>query len=126
MPAYGATWEIHLHTADPGDGGTGAMNECTYTGYAPIVVARDSGQWTICDADGTPNAAGRAFKNAVENTFAECTGVADDQLVTFVSLTAVATDQIIYKVSLPVEKQIRVTNLTTPRVPAGAAIFKER
>lgn len=126
MPAYGSTWEIHLHTADPGDGGLGTTNETNYTGYAPVVVARDNGQWTICDADGTVNAAGRAFKNIVENTFPECTGVADDQLITFVSLTAAASDQIIYKAALPVEKQIRVTNLTTPRIPVGAAIFKER
>lgn len=124
MPSYGANWELHLHTADPGDGGLGSTNECAYTGYAAILVSRDASGWTICDADGTVNAAGRAFKNAAEATFAECSGVPDDELVTHVSLTAPASDQIIFKGALP--QPIRVTYLHTPRLPAGTAIFKER
>jgi hypothetical protein len=126
MPSYGGNWELHLHTADPGDGGTGASNETTYTGYAPILIVRDSSGWGICDADGTPNTLGRAFKNLVEGTFAECSGVSDDQLITHVSLTAPASDQIIYKGALPGGLSIRVTYLVTPRIPIGAAIFKER
>lgn len=125
LPSYGANWELHLHTADPGDAGTGATNEATYTGYAPILVSRDAGGWTICDADGTTNANGRAFKNATESTFAECTGLSDDELITYASLTAPASDQIIYKGALPAGG-IRVTYLHTPRLPAGTAIFKER
>lgn len=124
LPAYGVNWEMHLHIGDPGDAGTGTTNETTYTGYAPVLVVRDVTGWTICDSDGTPNAAGRCFKNLAEVTFAECTGVPDDQLITFVSLTAPASDQIVYKGALPVG--IRVTYLVTPRVPAGAGIFKER
>lgn len=124
LPAYGSNLEMHLHTGDPGDAGTGATNECAYTGYAPILVSRDAGGFTLCDSDGTPNSAGRAFKNAAEVTYGECTGVADDELVTFVSLTAPASDQILYKGALPVG--IRVTYLHTPRIPAGAGIFKER
>lgn len=124
MPSYGANLEMHMHTGDPGDGGTGSTNECVYTGYAPVLVSRDSGGWTICDSDGTPNAAGRAFKNLAEVTFGECTGVSDDELVTFLSLTAPGDDQILYKGALPVG--ISVTYLHTPRVPAGAGIFKER
>jgi hypothetical protein len=124
MPSYGANLELHLHTADPGDGGTGATNECAYTGYAAILLARDNTAWDICDADGAPNASGRAFKNIVEATFAECTGVSDDETVTHVSLTAPASDQILFKGALPVP--ISVTYLHTPRLPVGTAIFKER
>lgn len=126
LPSYGANWELHLHTADPGDGGTGATNECAYTGYTPVTVARDSGGWAICDADGTPNANGRAFKNVAEISFPECTGVSDDELVTHVSITDVTNDQIIYKGALPGGLSIRVTYLHTPALPAGTAIFKER
>jgi hypothetical protein len=124
MPSYGANLEMHMHTGDPGDAGTGATNECVYTGYAPVLISRDVAGFTICDADGTPNANGRAFKTAAETTFGECTGVSDDELVTFISLTAPGDDQILYKGALPVG--IRVTYLHTPRVPAGAGIFKER
>lgn len=124
LPSYGVNWELHLHIGDPTDSGTGATNETTYTGYAPRLVARDATGWVLCDSDGTPNTAGRAFKNLAEITFPECTGVADDQLITFVSLTAPASDQIVYKGALPTG--IRVTYLHTPRLPAGTAIFKER
>lgn len=53
MPSYGANLELHMHTGDPGDGGTGATFECAYTGYAPVLISRDAGGFTICDADGT-------------------------------------------------------------------------
>lgn len=38
---------VGLHTADPGETGTGATNEATYTGYTRVAVARTSGGWTI-------------------------------------------------------------------------------
>lgn len=36
-----------LHTADPGEGGTQATSECTYTSYARQSVARTTGGFTI-------------------------------------------------------------------------------
>jgi hypothetical protein len=38
---------VALHTADPGDAGTQATSEITYTSYARGSVARTSGGWTI-------------------------------------------------------------------------------
>ena len=38
---------VSLHTADPGDAGTQATNEATYTGYARVGVVRTSGGWTV-------------------------------------------------------------------------------
>jgi hypothetical protein len=35
-----------LHTADPGDAGTQATSEATYTGYARVAVARTTGGWS--------------------------------------------------------------------------------
>lgn len=122
MPAYGANWYMHWHTADPGITGTSATNEAAYTGYTRIAVSRDVAGWTVCDPDGTPNASGTAFKNAAEVTFPECTGVSDDEIITHASICS-GSGQIIYKTALTA--QIRVNNLDTPRIPAGAAIFKE-
>jgi hypothetical protein len=34
-----------LHTADPGDAGTQATSEATYTSYARVAVARTTGGW---------------------------------------------------------------------------------
>lgn len=38
---------ISLHTADPGETGTQATNETSYTGYARVAVARSGAGWTV-------------------------------------------------------------------------------
>ncbi len=38
---------VSLHTADPGEAGDQETNECTYTGYARMAVARTAGGWTV-------------------------------------------------------------------------------
>lgn len=35
------------HTADPGEAGTQTTSEVTYTSYARVAVARNSGGWTV-------------------------------------------------------------------------------
>lgn len=55
---------VGLHTADPGEAGTQATSEATYTGYARVAVARTAGGWTV---------AGNAFSNTAAITFGACT-----------------------------------------------------
>lgn len=38
---------VALHTSDPGDSGNQSTNECTYTSYARVAVARTTGGWTV-------------------------------------------------------------------------------
>lgn len=38
---------VSLHTADPGETGTQATSETSYTGYARIAVARSGAGWTV-------------------------------------------------------------------------------
>lgn len=38
---------VSLHTADPGEAGDQTTNEITYSSYARVAVARDSGGWTV-------------------------------------------------------------------------------
>ena len=38
---------VSLHTADPGEAGTQATSETTYTGYARVALLRTTGGWTI-------------------------------------------------------------------------------
>lgn len=38
---------VSLHTADPGEAGTEATSEISYTGYARVAVLRTSGGWTV-------------------------------------------------------------------------------
>jgi len=39
-------FDIHLHTADPGEAGATTASEATYTSYAVINVARSGSAWT--------------------------------------------------------------------------------
>ena len=42
MPSYGTNLYVHLHTADPGEGGTSSTNQATYTDYATNWTNRGS------------------------------------------------------------------------------------
>jgi len=124
MPGYGANLQVNFHTADPGEAGTATTAEPTYTAYAAVNVARDDTGWTICDADGTPNAAGSAAKNAAEITFPEVeSGFVGTETLTHGSVSVVATGQILYSGALT--QQIIISALNTPRLPAGTVIFLE-
>jgi hypothetical protein len=48
---------MSLHTADPGDTGTGTTSEASYTSYARVNVARTTGGWTETNGSVTPVAA---------------------------------------------------------------------
>jgi hypothetical protein len=48
------TLYVALHTADPGEAGTQATSEISYTGYARVAVARTSGGWTVTAASVSP------------------------------------------------------------------------
>lgn len=111
MPAYGANLYVHLHTADPGEAGTGSTSEADYTGYAPVSVSRDAGGFTVT---------GNQAVNTTEVTFPECTG--GTNAITHASVTTLA-GQILYSGALTAS--INVSNLITPRFPAGTLILQE-
>lgn len=56
---------VSLHTADPGEGGTQATSEATYTSYARVAVIRTSAGWTV---------SGNVVTNAAAIVFPEATG----------------------------------------------------
>jgi hypothetical protein len=43
-----------LHTADPGETGDQTTNECAYTSYARVAVARTTGGWTVTNNSVSP------------------------------------------------------------------------
>lgn len=124
FPTYGSTLYMHLHTADPGEAGTSSTSEASYTDYARVAVSRDASGWTICDADGTTNASGSAFKNAAEITFPECNASYSPSTQT-ITHASVCTNggQILYSGALTTS--IVIGALNTPRIVAGGAIFRE-
>lgn len=66
---------VRLHTADPGETGTGSTSEATYTGYAPVAVARSGAGWTVT---------GNQVVNAATVQFGECTAGSDT--ITYASI----------------------------------------
>ena len=46
------TLYVSLHTADPGDTGTQATSETTYTGYVRVNVVRTAGAWSVSSPGG--------------------------------------------------------------------------
>lgn len=81
---------VALHTADPGEAGTQATSEATYTGYARVAVVRTTGGWTISGTAPTQAA------NAATITFPTCT--AGSNTITYFSVgktSSGATDIIV-------------------------------
>ena len=82
---------VALHTADPGEAGTAATSEATYTNYARVAVARSGAGWTVSGATAT---------NAAQMTFPQCG--ASGNTITHVSITTAisGTSKILYSGAL--------------------------
>lgn len=114
MPAYGSNLVVSLHTADPGEAGTLATNECDYDDYARVSVSRDSGGWTCT---------GNQAVNTAEVTWPECdTAFVGTQIATHGAVGTVG-GQILYSGALT--QSITIAALITPRAPAGTLVFTE-
>jgi hypothetical protein len=73
--ATAGVFYLSLHTSDPGGAGNQNTNECTYTSYARVPVARSTGGWTF---------ASHAINPAATIAFPPCTG--GSQTATFAGL----------------------------------------
>lgn len=106
---------VGLHTADPGEGGSQTTSEASYTGYARVAVARNSGGWTCSGAQAV---------NAATITFPACT--ASSSTCTYFSVGTVAstgTGKILYSGALTA--QLAVSAGITPQVAAGGLVVNE-
>jgi hypothetical protein len=102
---------VHLHTADPGEGGTTATSEAAYTGYVAVTVARTGAQWT-----GT-----NPVSNANLLQFPQCT--AGSATCTHVSIGPAASTQILY--SGPLSSSLAVSAGIQPQFASGALTIAE-
>lgn len=103
---------IHLHTADPGEGGTSSTSEATYTNYAKVTVARSAVGWTV---------SGNQASNAALIQFPQCG--ASGNTITHVSITPDTTTQILYSGAL--NSSLAVANLIQPQFSIGALVITE-
>ncbi len=98
---------VRLHTADPGEAGTGDTSEATYTGYAPVAVARGAG-FTV---------AGDAVSNAATVQFGECSSGSNTITHFSVCLGNGAGAQILYRGALSASRSVSAG--ITPLFNAG-------
>lgn len=113
IPWAAATiFTVHLHTADPGEGGNSSTNETAYTNYVPVDVNRNSGGWTCVDNQAS---------NAALIQFAQCG--ASGATITHVSITPKSSTQILYSGAL--NAPLSVANLIQPQFAIGALIVQE-
>lgn len=105
---------VSLHTADPGEGGTQATFEATWTGYARVGVARDGSGWAV---------AGGQASNAGVVQYPECTG--GPQTVTHFAIGTAPTGggQVLYRGALAAPVAIEAAMF--PRFAAGALVVTE-
>lgn len=104
--------EVHLHTADPGEAGTTATSEATYTSYAAVTVARSAVGWTV---------AGNTASNAALIQFPQCTG--GSNTITHVSVSPASSTQILYSGAL--SSSLSVSNGIQPQFAIGALTISE-
>ena len=102
---------VALHTADPGDAGNQTTNECAYTSYARVTVARDGTQWAIAGGVATLN-------NNID--FPEATGGTETATHFSLGKLASGAGEIIYSGTLT--PNISITTGTIPRVASGSTI----
>ena len=104
--------DIHLHTADPGEAGTSATSEATYTGYAAVTVDRAATDWTVT---------GNTVTNDNLIQFPQCT--AGSNTLTHVSITPQGSTQIHYSGAL--NSSLSVSAGIQPQFAASALSITE-
>lgn len=104
--------DVHLHVADPGEGGTSATSPATYTSYAPVTVSRSATDWTV---------SGNTVTNDNLIQFPQCTG--GSNTITHVSITPQGSTQILYSGAL--NSSLAVSNGIQPQFAAGALSITE-
>ena len=99
---------VSLHTGDPGEAGNQTTNECAYTSYARVAVARTSGGWTI---------SGNAVTNAALVQFPQCTGGSETATYFGIGTASSSTGVLLYKGAL--SASLAVSSGIQPQFGAG-------
>jgi hypothetical protein len=103
---------VALHTADPTAAGNQSSNECAYTGYARVAVARTSGGWVIASNSVSPVA---------NITFGTCTASAGSPAThASVGTTISGATKLLYGGAL--SSPITITVGQAPVIASGSTI----
>lgn len=105
---------VSLHTADPGEAGDQTTNECAYTSYARVAVARTSGGWTVTANSVSP---------AANITFPAATGGTETATHWAVGTAASGTGKILYYGTI--SPNISISNGVTPILTTASAVTED-
>jgi hypothetical protein len=105
---------VSLHTGDPGEAGSQTTNECAYTSYARVAVARSGSGWTVSS---------NAVTNAAAITFPQATGGSETATHFAVGTAASSTGKVLYKGAL--SSSLAISNGITPEFGAGDLDIQE-
>mgnify|MGYP003543898692 CR=1 FL=1 len=99
---------VGLHTADPGEAGSQTTNECAYTSYARVAVARSGAGWTV---------SGNAVTNAALVQFPQCTGGSETATYFSIGTASSGGGVLLYKGAL--SASLAISSGIQPQFGAG-------
>lgn len=112
--ASDTTFYVALHSSDPGEGGDQSTNEISYTGYARVAVARNSGGFTVT---------GATVVNAAQIQFPICTGGTATATHFSIGRTLSSAGDILYKGAL--NSSLAISSNVQPQFAASALSITE-
>ena len=105
---------VSLHTGDPGETGTMATNECAYTSYARVAVARSGAGWTVTNNSVSP---------AATISFPACTGGTETATHFGVGIGSSGATVLLYKGAIT--PNISISSGVTPQLTTATAITED-
>lgn len=105
---------VSLHTADPGEAGGQTTNECAYTSYARVAVARTAGGWTVTTNSVSPVA---------NINFPAATGGIETATHWAVGTDAAGAGKLLY--SGTITPNINITNGVTPILTTASTVTED-
>jgi len=105
---------VALHTSDPGEASNQTSNECAYTSYARVAVARTSGGWTITANSVSPTA---------NIDFPVATGGTETATHVSIGTDSTGTGKILYYGAIT--PYISISTGVTPRIGTGTTITED-
>lgn len=105
---------VSLHTATPDEAGSQTTNECGYTSYARVAVARTSGGWTVTNNSVSP---------AATISFPSATGGSETATHFAVGTDSTGTGKVLYYGT--VTPNISITSGVTPELTTASAITED-
>lgn len=105
---------VSLHTGDPGEAGNQETNECAYTSYARVAVARSGAGWTV---------SGNQVVPVANIDFPTATGGTETATHFAIGTAASGAGKILYKGAI--SPNLSISTGVTPRLTTSTSITED-